>query len=174
MNIRIHFNSLRNPMNRILALLTAVVLLGHTSMAHAQSESAASAVPVVVILATDYPAFTLEGAPSGAVQLRAIVMFRHPGDGGVPTVLLNPEHATAHTLYEALSIAHRRTDAPRDDRSYAVVGMRPGVREPNGPTAAELRALIARLRAPDAPRSQIRHVEGSTLTIPNARVFFNP
>lgn len=53
------------------------------------------------------------------------------------------------------------------------LGMRPGVREPEGAAAAELRALLDRLKAPGAPKSQLRRVDGSTLRIPNARVFFN-
>ena len=154
-------------MKRLFLLLAAAALLGRPAAAQPATESSPPKTPVVVVLATDYPAFTLVDAPEIARPLRAIVMWQVPGTDGGPVVLLNPSHANAHTLYEALSLVQRR---PRD-RRFVVLGLSPRGQGPDGSTSEQLRAVLARLTGPDAQQSQVRGVSGTSVTLADAHAY---
>jgi len=154
-----------------LALMGTLLIAGASAAQAPSSAEGNRQLPVTVIVANDYPAFSPAPGTPGQ-PLRALVLLQVPGGGDATVILLNPAHANAHTLYEALSIVRRRAGVPRRDR-VAAIGMAPGVRVPMGAVASRLESIIAALRSADS-RAERYRIRGATTEIADAREFFRP
>jgi hypothetical protein len=156
----------------ILALLVSLLT---ASTSAAQSRGAAAPndqLPTTVILASDYPAFS--PTQPAAVPLRALVLLEDPSGGDRKIILLNPAHANAHTLYEALSILRRRAGAPQGGGKFVPIGITPGVRRPSEAVALRLESILSTLKSSDAPRTALRYIRGATAEISDVKEFFRP
>lgn len=154
-----------------LALMGSLLLAGASPAQSPSSVAGDPQLPVTVILANDYPAFSPPPGTPGQ-PLRALVLLQVPGNGDATVIVLNPAYANAHTLYEALSIVRRRAGVPRRER-LAAIGIVPGVRVPMGAVAARLESIIAALRSADSHAERYR-IRGATTEIADAREFFRP
>lgn len=144
-------------MRSLRIFLIATLVAGATPPALAQQGGtlAARPQPTLVLIPDSYPAFATP-PEANAMPLRAVIMLRDPAHGDSSVIILNPAHADAHTLYEALSVVRRlaRSGEQSRNRDHVVLGMRPGVREPHGAVVARLQAVLARVR--EAPSASVR------------------
>lgn len=152
----------------MLALLAVVTTGVPQDSVNAQDNSP---VPVTVVLASGYPAFSPPPGTPG-VPLRAVVLLKDPSGGDSRIVLLNPAYADAHTLYEALSIARRSARSTQRSGGVAGIGLTPSVKQPPSPVAARLRGFLDELKSDEARYSTSYGARGTFVTIPDAQVFF--
>lgn len=160
-------------MMRILFVLLLSVLTANTSAAQTRGVGQGShKLPATIILASDYPAFS--PTEPTAIPLRAIVFLEDPSGGDTRLILLNSAHANAHTLYEALSILRRRAGAPQGASKFVPMGLTPGVRPPGSAVAARLDAILSALKSPDAPRTTLHRIAGTSVEIADVWEFAQP
>lgn len=155
-----------------LALLVSLLVASASGAQPSSSPPAADRLSATVIVPVDYPAFSPPPGTPGK-PLRALVLLQAPNGADSTVILLNPEYANAHTLYEALSIVRRRAGVPRRERIFAI-GMVPGVRVPTGGVASRLEVIVAALTSPETPQAERFRVRGTTTEIADAREFFRP
>lgn len=157
---------------QIFALLLTLLAAGTSAAQSRGVAPARQSLPATIILASDYPAFS--PTEPTAVPLRAIVFLQDPSGGDTKLILLNPAHANAHTLYEALSILRRRAGAPQGGSKFIPIGIRPGVRPPGSTVASRLDSILSTLKDPDARQTTLFRIHGTTAEVSDVWEFYDP
>jgi hypothetical protein len=166
-----------NSMLRQLALFAIITLSFACAASGARAQdrpNPAHRITTMVILSDSYPAFARQPAAANALAIRAIVLVRDPTHGDSSVVILNPAHANARTLYEALSVLRRSLNGQmgKRDASYVALGPTPGVREPSGPIASQLDSLLTALHATPSSPAQGRRIPGRMAQVNDVWAFF--
>jgi hypothetical protein len=157
---------------QFFAVLFSLLAAGTSAAQSRGVAPARQSLPATIILASEYPAFS--PTHPTAIPLRAIVFLQDPSGGDTKLILLNPAHANAHTLYEALSILRRRAGAPQGGAKFVPIGLRPGVRPPASAIAARLDSILSTLKDPGARQTTLHRIQGTTAEILDVSEFSPP